>query len=253
MAKKIYEETNIAAIAERIRANTGGTDTYNTEEMAGGVDEVYAAGISDGKKAEYDAFWDEYQNNGNRANCNHMFAGRGWNSDTFKPKYDIKPKNAYMIFRECGLSGDLVAILDAVGIELDFSNATDGQMAFATTTFTRVGIIDLSNFTSASQANYLFMQSSKLVTIDRLILPNTQLNLTDAFSSCTALKNITIEGQIRYNFDVKSCPLTHDSLMSIINALGDGLSHTLTIGETNLAKLTQDEIDIAEAKGWTVK
>lgn len=49
MAKKRYEEANIAAIAERIRENTGGDKKYKTSEMPSGVDEVYEAGYTKGK------------------------------------------------------------------------------------------------------------------------------------------------------------------------------------------------------------
>ena len=43
------------------------------------LDEVYAAG----KQAEYDAFWDAYQSNGERASYENAFSGRGWNDITF--------------------------------------------------------------------------------------------------------------------------------------------------------------------------
>lgn len=49
--------------------------------------------------------------------------------------------------------------------------------------------------------------------------------------------------------------LTHDSLMSLINCLEDnsgGTQKTVTVGATNLAKLTADEIAIATAKNWAI-
>ena len=50
--------------------------------------------------------------------------------------------------------------------------------------------------------------------------------------------------------------LSRDSLLSIINILkdysGTGTSQTLTIGETALARLTDDDISIATNKGWTL-
>ncbi len=51
--------------------------------------------------------------------------------------------------------------------------------------------------------------------------------------------------------------LTHDSLMNVINNLYDIASigvqpQKLTLGSTNLAKLTEEEIAIATNKGWTV-
>lgn len=47
MAKKLYEESNISAIAESIRAKTGTDTKYKTSEMPGGVSEVYESGRQD--------------------------------------------------------------------------------------------------------------------------------------------------------------------------------------------------------------
>lgn len=44
MAKKVYEETKIKAIADKIREKTGGDSTYKTSEMPEGVEAVYEAG-----------------------------------------------------------------------------------------------------------------------------------------------------------------------------------------------------------------
>ena len=41
-----------------------------------------------GRKAEYDAFWDEYQQNGTRTNYTAAFR-TGWNDKIFRPKYNL--------------------------------------------------------------------------------------------------------------------------------------------------------------------
>lgn len=46
MAKKLYEESNIAAIAAKIREKTGTETTYTTAEMPSGVEEVFEAGVA---------------------------------------------------------------------------------------------------------------------------------------------------------------------------------------------------------------
>jgi surface protein len=72
---------------------------------------------------------------------------------------------------------------------------------------------------------------------------NNCYSLTD-FESCVWYKSISFSS---------SSKLTHDSLMSIINNLATVTSkQTLTIGATNKAKLTDDEIAVATEKGWTV-
>ena len=47
MAKKRYEESSIAAIAEKIRSHTGGDKKYTVAEMADGVDEAAEAAADD--------------------------------------------------------------------------------------------------------------------------------------------------------------------------------------------------------------
>ena len=52
MAKKLYEESRIAAIAEKIREKTGTDETYTTAEMPSGVEAVYEAGAASGGGAK---------------------------------------------------------------------------------------------------------------------------------------------------------------------------------------------------------
>lgn len=40
MSKKLYEETNISAIAAAIRAKNGSQDTYTTAEMADAIEDI---------------------------------------------------------------------------------------------------------------------------------------------------------------------------------------------------------------------
>lgn len=45
MAKKLYEETNISAIAAAIRSKNGSQDTYTTAEMADAIEDIETGGI----------------------------------------------------------------------------------------------------------------------------------------------------------------------------------------------------------------
>ena len=75
-----------------------------------------------------------------------------------------------------------------------------------------------------------------------------------AFSGCVNLENIV--GGIKYgkSINFSECTkLTHDSLLNIITALDPiTTALTLTLGATNLAKLTDAEKKIATDKGWTL-
>jgi hypothetical protein len=82
------------------------------------------------------------------------------------------------------------------------------------------------------------------------------VSFSNTFSGCIALENLTMGGTIGQNgFNVsESTKLTHDSLMSIINCLEAKTEGTwaVTLGTTNLAKLTDAEKAIATQKGWTL-
>ena len=126
MAKRVYEEANIEATAEKMRELTGTSTEYTTYDFADGVEEVYnvgketgyaegydqgleagkaisydtgyadgnrkgyADGIEQGKQAEYDKFWDAYQENGERTDYRSAFASYYWNEQTLRPKYTLK-------------------------------------------------------------------------------------------------------------------------------------------------------------------
>lgn len=70
--------------------------------------------------------------------------------------------------------------------------------------------------------------------------------------------NFTVFGgltNLKIDLDLSRCSnLTHDSLMNVINEAADVTSSpkTLTLGTTNLNKLTDDEKAIATNKGWTL-
>lgn len=217
----------------------------------------YAEGVEDGKQAEYDAFWDDFQQNGTRNKYNYAFPCFG--EVAFKPKYDI------IVTTECShmfygneMTIDLQQRLDDLGIVMDFSKATNMNNVFAYAQFLRVGVIDLSGVSGT--INSTFYTFYRCHTIEKLILKDdgSQSFSTNFITGMNALKNIVVEGTIgnnNWNLSM-STNLTHASLMSIINALKDfsGTTETrsITFGATNLAKLTDEEIAMATEKGWTL-
>ena len=55
----------------------------------GGGSDRYDEGVADGKKAEYDRFWDAYQGGGERTDYNSGFRSPYWNDETYQPPYAI--------------------------------------------------------------------------------------------------------------------------------------------------------------------
>ena len=73
------------------------------------------------------------------------------------------------------------------------------------------------------------------------------------FSSCPALEEVHIHN-LGENLSLSASPnITHDCLVELINNLQTVTStKTLTLGSTNLAKLTDAEKQVATDKGWTL-
>ena len=222
----------------------------------GDTSTAYDEGFEAGKKAEYDAFWGFYQLNGERGTLDFFFAGNGWSNNCFPPKYDMKPVRANSMFVMTGITGDLVELLNSRGVALDFSNCTMVHQLFANANgITRIGVMDFSKVTYGSQ---WFINTKKLVTIDKLIVSETTVTPSSAFESCEALINLTVEGVIDKNgWNLKwSTKLSKASITSIINALStttSGLTVTLSKAAKEAA-FTADEWEALEQtkKNWTI-
>lgn len=213
-------------------------------------DEVKAAGIAEGKQAEYDAFWDTFQDSGNRAYYQYSFAGAGWTPDNFKPKYDMAPVFAGSMFSSATkLTGSLPAMLEAAGVTLTFEKATSVAGIFTGCALSEIGELDLDGSNSIGA---IFQNCSNLVTVKKLKVRD--MSGSSGFLKCSKLQNIIIEGNITGSTNLSQCPLlTHDSIMSFVNALTETTStgKKLTLGSENIAKLTAEELSQIEAKGWT--
>lgn len=74
------------------------------------------------------------------------------------------------------------------------------------------------------------------------------------FEGCTALTQVSIgalPNRNMSNIGFDDCPLTHDSIVGLLNALPQTTSnYSFQLGSTNIAKLTDDEKAIATNKGW---
>ena len=143
--------------------------------------------------------------------------------------------------------------------QLDTSNGTDFSGVFYYCwSLTSIPPLDTSKGTNFS---YMFYDCKALTTISLLNMSSmSSASWGSMFNGCTALENVTFEGTIpvRGNMSVfSSCPnLTVDSLMSFINALtnmNSSATYTITIGSTNLAKLTEEQIQIATDKRITLQ
>ena len=79
-------------------------------------------------------------------------------------------------------------------------------------------------------------------------------SLARTFNNCTSLRDITGNPSFKTGVSLSACAkLTHDSLMVVINGLQTvTTAKTLSLGSSNLAKLTDAEKKVATDKGWTL-
>ena len=170
----------------------------------------------------YDTFWDSLQQCGKLTNYKLVFAGRGWSSRNFYPKYDIRPTASMSAcFQESGSYGvpySLIERLNECGVVLDTSKCAAFSTAFYSTYFTELPFIDMSaNTSSLSQ---IFQNSTSLETI-HLKLPTSKGNWTTPFQNMPALKNVKLEGTFITNgvSFAWSKQLTRESIENIVQAL----------------------------------
>lgn len=85
------------------------------EKDDGSFDEGYNKGKTDGfvegKTAEQTAFWDIYQDNGNRRNYDYAFVGSGWTDEVYNPKYSIVTELCNYMFRQSKVTNTKVPII----------------------------------------------------------------------------------------------------------------------------------------------
>lgn len=217
------------------------------EAEGGDYDKGYESGVADGKKAEYDAFWDMFQENGNRTDYRYAFAYTQWTEEMFKLKYPIK------IVGEgaCAFYEFPVVWADKV-FEVDLSEGTNLIWIFRFSKLTHIGKCDLSSATSI-EGGFAFCHN--LVSIEEIV-SNENLAWTNIFNYSAALAEIRFSGVIGKSINLPECSkLSMESVDSIINALKNlagQTAQTLTFHATVGGKLTEAQKAAITAKNWTL-
>lgn len=109
MSKKLYEESNIAAIADAIRAKNGSQDTYTTAEMADAIEDIETGGIlitkSISENGTYNALLDDNADGYSQVSVNVPSGGSGG----AKIFHEYRNQTYYMDFVDtiCNLDGRL--------------------------------------------------------------------------------------------------------------------------------------------------
>lgn len=178
-----------------------------------------------------------------------------------------KVNSMYSMFQSC-------ASLVSIPL-LNTSNVTNmsGMFSYCNS----LKSIPLLNTSKVTNMSSMFENCASLKTIP-LLNTNNVTNMGNMFSYCYSLKSVpllntskvtnmnymfrscslltTLNGftGLKTDLDLSYCAnLTHDSILNVINKAATVSSQTLTLGSTNLAKLTDEEKAIATNKGWILK
>ena len=138
-----------------------------------------------GEKAEYDRFWDIWQENGNRTN--YMYGFAGWKQDVFLPKYPITLSGeASWCFLNSNLT-DFKKHCEEHNVVIDTKNLTIASRFFSNCyTLTSFPDFDFSNCESIS---YFFNNCYALVEVGTIGNENIK-NCEHLFYGCGNLKKI---------------------------------------------------------------
>ena len=134
---------------------------------------------------------------------------------------------------------------------LDTSKVNDmSAMFYECSNLTTIPELDTSSVTNM---NGMFYNCRNLTTIPALDASSVT-NMDYIFYNCSKLTEIHMRG-IKTGFDIHYSTLfTREALVEILNNLARlPASRALTMGETNLAKLTEEDKKIATDKGWRLK
>jgi hypothetical protein len=177
-----------------------------------------------GKQAEYDRFWDKFQNYGRTENYNYAFAMGRFNDENYNPKYPIKCSSG-------NTSGRYM-----------FYNASD-------ITDTKVEIIPYNDLSNA-------FANSGIVTIRKLTV-HEGISYSATFTETNDLVNITFEGEIGQDISFRYCSkLSDKSVDNIIEHLKDFTGATgkkLTVPTVVYNRIVSSGKDaLISAKEWTL-
>lgn len=133
---------------------------------------------------------------------------------------------------------------------LDLSNVVNAYGMFnGCSKLITIPTYDTSKFENIER---IFINCQKLETIPALNFSNVK-NMKDAFYGCISLKYFLAYG-MKVSFDISaSTQFEASDLEIILNNLATVTeTQTLTMGTTNLAKLTDEQKAIATSKGWVL-
>ena len=228
-----------------------GVDIQDTASLEEAVQKTSALQVGGSDGDSMDAFWESFQQGGNRTRYSYAFA-YGWSDEVFNPKYVITPEETYtnQMFEGTGIT-----TVDET--KVDFSQCQAMAGAFRNSNIQNVTAI-IPNVTNLNQT---FLGCANLTDLT-LVMLNEECSFSNTFRNCSNLTNLGMYNCTigKNGFDVSYCTkltaqtISDHILWSLADKSNDtsGTSWVCTLGTTNLNKLSNEQKAIATQKGWTL-
>lgn len=191
---------------------------------------------------------DEWTVDSTCTSFNGLFFNMNWLKVSSLPYDTTNITDMANMFRSCAITHVDVSTFDTASVT---------NMQYMFNSCTGLVQLNLSNFRTSKVTNMtaMFGGCNCLYDLDFSNLDTSAVTSTPIkmFDNCQNLTNLRV-GKINKSFAFTNCnSLSHESLLNVIAALeATENALTLTIGSTNLKKLTEEEIAVATEKGWTV-
>ena len=172
------------------------------------------------------SWWDDYQRDGATTMYAYAFYGSLWRDEIYEPNHPFTVNNGYGMF--------------------DSTYVTD----------TKQPII----FVGSNVLTTNMFASSRLVTIQSLVVNENNTFNSNMFSKATGLVNITFEGVIANNLTMGACTkLSKASIQSIFNCLSNDVSgktltlNTIAVNNTFSSSTSEEWLNLVATKtNWTI-
>lgn len=223
-------------IADRLREYLGTVEKIKPSEFASKIDEAvaranndgYHNGLGDGKREEYEDFWNTFQNNGARTKYSYAFYE--WQDETLAPLHNILCYGGSNFMYRAFYNSNIKTIAKPIIVS---GGSSQGQIFANAINLESVFLIDITEYTST---------------------------FTDWFLGCSKLKSLLWNGSINQNLDMSDCQqLNGDSIYDTITHLYKSASgKTLTLSQTAVNNavfpngMTWDEVKALRPGGFTI-